>query len=128
MASPGLTNRWATSAKPSQPTKAFPRDGLAAHWHSRRRRRAEDLERQDTKQFYDWFEKQNPGKTMAKEPGTPGEKPAFDLGTVNLPPASGENTGSVLDDILKLPSGSPQTESPAEEQPADGTAPPESAP
>ncbi len=49
------------------------------------RRRAKDLERPETKEFYDWFDKQSPGKSLLGEPGKPGEKPAFDLDILDLP-------------------------------------------
>ena len=84
------------------------RAGLAA------RQRADDLERQDTKQFYDWFDKQEPGKKMAQEPGKPGEKPAFDIGTIDLPPAVSAASASTLPaDSLQLPV-LPPSDSPAQ--------------
>ncbi len=47
------------------------------------RARVKDLDRPETKQFYDWFDKQNPGKSMLGTPGKPGEKPAFNLDTLD---------------------------------------------
>jgi hypothetical protein len=54
--------------------------------------RAKDLDRRDTKEFYDWFVKQEPGKTMAKEPGVPGMKLPFDLDTIKSPSASSDGS------------------------------------
>ena len=44
--------------------------------------RLDDLDRKSTKDFYDWFAKQSPINKPLKGPGTPGEKPAFDLGSL----------------------------------------------
>lgn len=43
--------------------------------------RVDDLERKATKNFYDWFARQST-ETKAKPPSKPGEKPAFDLGSL----------------------------------------------
>jgi len=47
--------------------------------------RAKDLGRRDTKQFYDWFAKQEPAKKMSGELGMPGVKPPFDANTLQPP-------------------------------------------
>ena len=39
-----------------------------------------------TKEFYDWFAKQDPRPPLPeKEPGTPGQKPLFDLSDPTMP-------------------------------------------
>jgi len=96
------------------------------------RKRADDLNRQDTKQFYDWFDKQNPGTSMLKEPGKPGEKPGFDLDILDMP-----KTKSLFPDDRKVdepgqpelpetPADSPSSdESPATAPDSKGEAPAE---
>lgn len=44
--------------------------------------RLADLDRKSTKDFYDWFAKQAPVNKLPKGPGTTGEKPPFDLGSL----------------------------------------------
>lgn len=60
-------------------------------------KRADDLDRQATKGFYDWLAAYEPPRPLAKEPGTPGVRPDFlkdpleGPGT-QLPSAIGDNT------------------------------------
>ncbi len=49
-------------------------------------RRTEDLKRPATKEWYDRFAKFDPKPAYADEPGTPGKRPAFDVGS---PPEEG---------------------------------------
>lgn len=71
---------------------------LLARWpngafSSLARARLSDLERKSTKDFYDWFAKQST-QTKTKPAARPGEKPAFDLGSLpDEPFDSGLNVG-----------------------------------
>jgi tetratricopeptide (TPR) repeat protein len=72
--------------------KDYPQSSLAddAEQHLK------NLEKQSTKEFYDWFAKQDPRPlAMEREPGKPGQKPVFDLSDPTSIPSSGE---------VKLPS------------------------
>jgi hypothetical protein len=78
--------------------------------------RADDLDRAETKQFYDWFAKYEKPRTMSNQPGTPGARPDFlkdplDPGGLKMP--------SILDDASKA--GEAPTIPPA----AEGAAPAE---
>ena len=85
--------------------------------------RIKDLDNSDTKEFYDWFRKQNPGKSMLDQPGKPGEKPNFDLNTLNPHskspfPDEHEHDGPALPDDGQTPA---DDKAPAEESaPNDG--------
>ena len=57
--------------------------------------RARDLDRVDTKDFYDWFAKYEPPRPMSREPGTPGVRPEFlkdqlEDGGLTLPSLEGQ--------------------------------------
>jgi hypothetical protein len=54
--------------------------------------RSKDLQRHETKEFYDWFAKQDIRKRVQSGPGTPGFRAPFDFGT--LPGSSGDTGGS----------------------------------
>jgi hypothetical protein len=74
--------------------KEYPNSSLAddAEQHLK------NLEKQSTKEFYDWFAKQDPRPLdLQREPGTPGQKPVFDLTDPTAIPSGGSD--------LKLPSG-----------------------
>ncbi len=49
--------------------------------------RLDDLNHPMTKSFYDQFAQYDPKPAFVEEPGTPGEKPAFDEGTLTEPKA-----------------------------------------
>ncbi|HTM55971.1 MAG TPA: tetratricopeptide repeat protein [Pirellulales bacterium] len=81
--------------------------------------RAKDLERAETKQFYDWFAKYEPPRPMSNEPGTPGARPDFlkdslEPGGLKLP--------SILDESKSGTSAAPAAETAADESPAEGAA------
>jgi tetratricopeptide (TPR) repeat protein len=104
------------------------------------------LNQMSTKEFYDWFAKQDPRPPVPeKEPGTPGQKPLFDLtdpaapGDLKLPSAtSGPAPGAgVLPPADTVPSvgsappagdassgAKPAVETPAEAAPKSQAAPP----
>lgn len=65
---------------------------LLAKWPSsiyatEARQRLADIDRQGTKEFYDWLAKQNTKPPLSNEPGVPGLKPKFD--TSSLPSEPG---------------------------------------
>jgi hypothetical protein len=80
--------------------------------------RAQILESQPTKQFYDWIARYEPPKALSGEPGTPGARPDFlkepDVGTLNVP-------NSLGDAPAKFPTLTP--ESASGEAPAAGETP-----
>ena len=85
--------------------------------------RAKDLDRLDTKNFYDWFAKYEPPRPMANEPGIPGARPEF----MNDPlEGGGLKLPSLLDDKSSPPNPSTDPASaPASEQakPAEPSVP-----
>jgi tetratricopeptide (TPR) repeat protein len=85
-----------------------------------------------TKEFYDWFAKQDPRPPLPeKEPGTPGQKPLFDLsdptmpGDLKLPSAlNSPQSGSMPPAADKPTTETPAAESSGTETPKpDATAP-----
>jgi hypothetical protein len=100
--------------------------------------RAKDLERLDTKNFYDWFVRYEPPRPMAREPGQPGARPDF----LNDPlEGAGLNLPSILDDKSSLttppaetpgtPAGDdakPDESPPADEKPAEPAKPDDAEP
>ncbi len=88
-------------------------------------KRAKDLDRLATKEFYDWFAKHEPARPLSREPGTPGAKPSFLDDSLDDP---GLKLPSVIDDKTPLPKitgageSSPSGEAP---KPADGQPPAE---
>lgn len=52
------------------------------------RNRLSDLDKQSTRQFYDWFAQREAKASASKEPGIPGLKPKFD--SSNLPGSEGD--------------------------------------
>jgi hypothetical protein len=77
--------------------------------------RAKDLDRAETKQFYDWFAKYEPPRPMSNEPGTPGARPDFlkdplEPGSLKLP--------SILDESKSGTTRSPEADT-ADESPAE---------
>lgn len=95
--------------------------------------RADDLDRQSTKSFYDWFVRYEPPRAMANEPGRPGVKPNFEkdnlddaglvLPTLNKGAAGDSNDATPIEDVV-----SPESAEPATEKAADTTAPSGDAP
>jgi hypothetical protein len=77
--------------------------------------RAKDLGRTETKEFYDWFRKQEFGKKFINKPG---EKPAFDLNSLGTP-----DSGAAFPDFGKATLGdsteSSTDDATTEETPAD---------
>jgi hypothetical protein len=76
--------------------------------------RAKDLDRLETKDFYDWFAKYEPPRPMSKEPGIPGVRPEFMKDPLE---DAGLKLPSLLDDKSSLLN-------PAAEAPADATTEP----
>jgi hypothetical protein len=92
------------------------------------RQRANDLERQGTKEFYDWFEKQSPEKSLLSEPGKPGERPKLDL---NIPEV--DSSKPLFPDSGKLgkdpaDSSTPPADTPSTDDAPGDKASPESTP
>lgn len=92
--------------------------------------RANDLERQSTKVFYDWLAKYEPPPPLSNEPGTPGIGPSFlddpDAGGLLDTPAMPEGgAGPALPSVIEGETTSPE---PAAESPADAPATAEEAP
>jgi tetratricopeptide (TPR) repeat protein len=98
--------------------------------------RAEALEQNDTKQFYDWVAKYEPPAPFSNEPGTPGKRPDFlkepDAGTLNVPSSLGDSAVKFpslgLDEPAEKPAESAETAAaepdlPAAEPAADSDAP-----
>lgn len=78
--------------------KEYPNSSLAddAEQHLK------NLDKQSTKEFYDWFAKQDPRPVdLQREPGIPGQKPIFDLSDPTAIPSSSSNLNfpSSLDGI-----------------------------
>jgi hypothetical protein len=109
------------------------------------RARLTDLDRSSTKQFYDWFAKQDPRPAPIDGPGTPGERPPFDLNSMPLnsetfegssfeqPAPTGAGESSLVPplnplDPLGAPSGQPAAEPPPTEAPVAEPPPPSEAP
>ena len=67
------------------------------------KQRAEDLNRDETKKFYDWLASYQPSKSMSKEPGIPGQKQDFSLDNLGSEP--GSRLPSVVDDALPSANG-----------------------
>jgi len=89
--------------------------------------RAADLERQGTKQFYDWLARYEPPAPLSKEPGKPGARPDFlqepDAGTMKLPSSLGDskplpNLGDTPSETPAAEPALPGVETPATETPA----------
>ncbi len=87
-------------------------------------KRAEDLERPATKEFYDWIAKYEPPRPVAREPGRPGARPEFLTDPleegVQSPGTSGEKP---TNGIFGPTSVTPLTKSsePASETPEEAT-------
>jgi predicted negative regulator of RcsB-dependent stress response len=111
--------------------------------------RAKQLENQDTKEAYSWLSTaEGPRRAAPIGPGTPGQRPGFNPGEIELPPASGSTNEAgpnvSIDDLFKgigetsnkddpnvtdrYNGGAPATEqspsSPEKSTPATGSAPP----
>ncbi|MFH1266846.1 MAG: hypothetical protein ABIK89_14045, partial [Planctomycetota bacterium] len=84
-------------------------------------RRLEELQRQDTKEFYDQFAKFEPRPPLADGPGGPGQGPAFDLDNL-----SDEGAFSRVSEALGLDDAEPEETMTDEESsaPAEPDAPP----
>lgn len=85
----GLARAWEAQGDLQQAIEHY--EDVARTWPdgvfaSEAERRAEDLKRPTTKEWYDRFAKFDPKPAYADEPGTPGERPAFD---VDAPPEEG---------------------------------------
>ncbi|MCC7084475.1 MAG: tetratricopeptide repeat protein [Pirellulales bacterium] len=73
-----------------------------------------DLDKRSTKEFYDWFAKQDPRPLdLGREPGKPGQKPIFDLSDPTAVPKGDLKLPSALDG-----SSAPSTKPPASVPPA----------
>lgn len=96
--------------------------------------RLKDLERADTKDFYDWFAKYEPPKPLSKEPGTPGARPDFlqeptSGGGLNLPSAIDDNTPLPSAPAAEAEAPAATSDAPTEENPAEpAPAPSDAAP
>jgi tetratricopeptide (TPR) repeat protein len=84
--------------------------------------RSKDLQRHETKEFYDWFAKQDIRKRVQPGPGTPGFRAPFDFGS--LPDASGGGAAGTGDEGA----GAPTSETPGTESAPADTAPDDAAP
>jgi hypothetical protein len=78
-------------------------------------RRADDLDRSATKNFYDWLARYEPPRPMAAEPGTPGARPDFLKDPLD---DSGAELPSAIDGSTALPDLGPAA------APATGDEPP----
>jgi hypothetical protein len=117
-------------------------------------KRADDLDRQATKGFYDWLAAYEPPRPLAKEPGTPGVRPDFlkdplegaglqlpsatdgnaSLPKFDLDPSGAPPAGDAPDADTKTDSEPPsepsgdKTEAPPGDKPAEPQSPPADAP
>ena len=85
----GLARAWEAKGDLQQAIERY--EDIARTWPdgayaTEAARRAKDLKRPTTKEWYDRFAKFDPKPAYSDEPGTPGERPAFD---VDAPPDEG---------------------------------------
>lgn len=104
--------------------KDYPSGSLAAS----AKNRLQTLSKQSTKEFYDWFAKQDPQPlSIQREPGSPGQKPIFDLSDPTTIPAETDVQLPSSLDGTKTPNSPPAEPKPAAE-PTSSAPPAESQP
>ncbi len=99
------------------------------------KKRAAELEKLPTKQFYDWLAAYEPPRSLSNEPGTPGARPDFlkepDAGTLTPPSSLGDSNArfpGLLDEpSSEAPASTPELPGAAEPQ-AGETSPAAEAP